>query len=89
MIYHKALSIIENFFPDGEEVSFTRGCKTFSWVIIMHPVVLKYLLVHHNASIGTKNLSSQCDEVIAPKAGEANFEFSAAENAVPGNGFQF
>merc|ERR1711936_443574 len=49
VIYHKALSIIENFFPDGEE----------------------------------------CDEVIAPKAGEANFEFSAAENAVPGNGFQF
>merc|ERR1712168_1212828 len=49
VIYHKALSIIENFFPDGEE----------------------------------------SDEVIAPKAGEANFEFSAAENAVPGNGFQF
>merc|ERR1712066_112360 len=48
-IYQKALQIIENFFPDGEE----------------------------------------CDEVIAPKAGEANFEFSAAENAVPGNGFQF
>merc|ERR1712112_429702 len=49
VIYHKALQIIENFFPDGDE----------------------------------------CDEVIAPKAGEANFEFSAAENAVPGNGFQF
>merc|ERR1712038_1545567 len=49
VIYHKALSVIENFFPDGEE----------------------------------------CDEVIAPKAGEANFEFSAAESAVPGAGFQF
>ena len=49
VIYHKALSIIENFFPDGEEVSLTRVCKT-SWVIInthkhlfiiIHPLVLK------------------------------------------------
>ena len=39
VIYHKALSIIENFFPDGEEVSLTRVRKTSSWVIIMHPVV--------------------------------------------------
>ena len=31
----------------------------------------------------------QLDEEIAPKAGEANFEFSAAESAVPGAGFQF
>ena len=85
MIYHKALSIIENFFPDGEEVSLTRVCKTSSLVISGTFT----LPVHHNASIGTKNLSSQCDEVIAPKAGEANFEFSATENAVPGNGFQF
>ena len=29
VIYHKALSIIENFFPDGEEVSLTRVCKTY------------------------------------------------------------
>jgi len=49
VIYHKALQIIENFFPDGDEL----------------------------------------DDEIAPKAGEANFEFSAAENAVPGTGFQF
>ena len=31
----------------------------------------------------------QLDEEIAPKTGEANFEFSAAESAVPGAGFQF
>merc|ERR1711971_512592 len=48
-IYHKALQIIENFFPDGDEL----------------------------------------DDEIAPKAGETNFEFSAAESAVPGAGFQF
>ena len=34
-------------------------------------------------------LPFQLDDEIAPKAGEANFEFSAAENAVPGTGFQF
>jgi importin subunit alpha-2 len=49
VIYHKALQIIENFFPDGDEL----------------------------------------DNEIAPKAGETNFEFSAAESAVPGAGFQF
>ena len=84
MIYHKALSIIENFFPDGEEVSLTLllgALKCTQWYLNTP--------AHHNASIGTKNLSLQCDEVIAPKAGEANFEFSATENAVPGNGFQF
>merc|ERR1719187_3046630 len=48
-IYQKALQIIENFFPDGD----------------------------------------QADEEIAPKAGDANFEFSAAEAAVPQAGFQF
>jgi importin subunit alpha-2 len=49
VIYHKALQIIENFFPDGDEL----------------------------------------DDEVAPKAGETNFEFSAAESAVPGAGFQF
>merc|ERR1712133_168431 len=48
-IYHKALQIIETFFPDGDQV----------------------------------------DEVIAPKAGEANFEFAAAESSVPQSGFNF
>jgi importin subunit alpha-2 len=49
VIYQKALQIIENFFPDGDQV----------------------------------------DDEIAPKAGDANFEFSAAEAAVPQAGFQF
>merc|ERR1712098_285475 len=48
-IYHKALQIIETFFPDGEQV----------------------------------------DEEIAPKAGEAGFEFTAAESSVPQSGFNF
>jgi importin subunit alpha-2 len=49
-IYQKALSIIENFFPDGD----------------------------------------QADEEIAPKAGEAGFEFGTSqEGAVPNTGFQF
>ena len=65
MIYHKALQIIENFFPDGDEVG--------KWT---NPVVLGIFTL-------------QLDEEIAPKAGEANFEFSAAESAVPGAGFQF
>merc|ERR1712025_740667 len=48
-IYHKALQIIETFFPDGEQV----------------------------------------DEEIAPKAGEAGFEFAAGESSVPQSGFNF
>merc|ERR1712133_126798 len=48
-IYHKALQIIETFFPDGEQV----------------------------------------DEEIAPKAGEAGFEFTTEENTVPQSGFNF
>merc|ERR1712058_54844 len=48
-IYHKALQIIETFFPDGEQV----------------------------------------DEEIAPKAGEAGFELTAAESSVPQSGFNF
>merc|ERR1712112_384867 len=49
VIYHKALQVIETFFPDGEQV----------------------------------------DEEIAPKAGEAGFEFTAAESSVPQSGFNF
>merc|ERR1712183_32682 len=48
-IYHKALQIIETFFPDGDQV----------------------------------------DDEIAPKAGEAGFEFSAGESSVPQSGFNF
>ena len=69
MIYHKALQIIENFFPDGDEVGK-----------LANPVVFGNLI---------QFIFLQLDEEIAPKAGEANFEFSAAESAVPGAGFQF
>ena len=70
VIYHKALQIIENFFPDGDEV------KKISLDLLFHFLFESFILF-------------QLDEEIAPKAGEANFEFSAAESAVPGAGFQF
>ena len=63
-IYHKALQIIETFFPDGDQV--------FHWTLNL--VVINF---------------AQVDEEIAPKAGEAGFEFAAAESSVPQSGFNF
>ena len=75
-IYHKALQIIETFFPDGEQVISNIE-------ISLHSLLL----------LPTQFICLDCfqvDEEIAPKAGEAGFEFSASADAnVPQSGFNF
>ena len=75
-IYHKALQIIETFFPDGEQVILNIE-------ISLHSLLL----------LPTQFICLDCfqvDEEIAPKAGEAGFEFSASADAnVPQSGFNF
>ena len=65
-IYHKALQIIETFFPDGEQVDYTKSV---------------FSVIYH--------INFKVDEEIAPKAGEAGFEFAAGESSVPQSGFNF
>ena len=64
--------------------STTKPCKSSRTSSLM---VMRWENWQILLSLGIFTL--QLDEEIAPKAGEANFEFSAAESAVPGAGFQF
>ena len=77
-IYHKALQIIETFFPDGEQVILNIEISVHSLLLLLQNAV--YLSFN----------CFQVDEEIAPKAGEAGFEFSASADAnVPQSGFNF
>ena len=63
-IYHKALTIIENFFPGDDQVE--------------HCLILLILIEMFKV-----------DDEIAPKVGDAGFEFTTEENIAPQAGFNF